>query len=102
MHTFGGAFDPDAPGALKITNDDGHVVGSVSTTPATYDPGGPTCVIDRIVGTNRLRLLDDAMTAAASRRDHQLLVVATTNDDELVHLLRAKHFEQHVLALARQ
>lgn len=102
MHTFGGALDPDAPGALKITTDDGYVVGSASTTPPTYDPGGPTCVIDRIVGTNRLGLLDDAMTAAASRGDHQLLVIAATNDHDIVRLLRAKHFEQHVLVLARQ
>jgi hypothetical protein len=102
MHTFGGALDPDAPGALTITTDDGYVVGSASTTPPTYDPGGPTCVVDRIVGTNRLGLLNDAMTAAASRGDHQLLVVAATNDDDLVHLLRAEHFEQHILVLARQ
>jgi hypothetical protein len=102
MHTFGGALDPDAPGALTITTDDGYVVGSASTTPPTYDPGGPTCVVDRIVGTNRLGLLNDAMTAAASRGDHQLLVVAATNDDDLVHLLRVEHFERHVLVLARQ
>jgi hypothetical protein len=102
MHTFGGALDPDAPGALKITTDDGYVVGSASTTPPTYDPGGPTCVVDRIVGTNRIGLLNNAMTAAASRGDHQLLVIAATNDDELVRLLRAEHFEQHVLVLARQ
>jgi hypothetical protein len=102
IHSFGGALDPTAPGALTLTTSDGYVVGSASTTPPVYDPGGPTCVIDRIVGVNRRRLLDDAMSAAAHRGDHQLLVIASDTDAELLELLRTQGFEQHVLVLARR
>jgi hypothetical protein len=102
VHTFVGACDPGVPGALELVTRDGYVVGSPSTTPPVYDPGGPTCVVDRIVGTDRERLLHDAMAATAARGDHQMLVVLDEHDRELRGLLLTRQFDQHVLVLARR
>lgn len=97
IHTFGAALDPAAPLALTLTTSDGYVVGSPSATPPIYDPGGTTCVIERIVGGNRRQLLIDAMTAAAHRGDHQALVVAADGDHELLELLKTAGFERQML-----
>jgi hypothetical protein len=100
IHAFGGALDPAAPLALALSTEDGYVVGSPSATPPIYDPGGTTCVIDRIVGSRRRQLLIAATAAAARRGDHQVLVVAADGDDELLELLRANGFARQMLVFA--
>lgn len=83
-HTFGGRrFDPALPGALVLTTSDGYVIGSPSATPPIYDPGGPTTVVDQVVGSDRRRLASDAVVAAAGRGDAQVVVVADADDIEL-------------------
>ena len=88
-HSFGPrAFTPDAPGALVVGGTDaGWVVGSPSVTPPIYDPGGPTTVIDQIVGPDRAGLVDAAVHACADRGDAQVVVVCAAADAELRSVL---------------
>lgn len=100
-HTFGGsAFSPDAPGALVVTDgDDGYAVGSPSASPPIYDPGGPSCVIDQIVGRDRTMLLDQALAAAAARGDAQVIVVSGHDDIELSDITNQTGFTAEVLLM---
>lgn len=83
-HTFGGRpFDPSLPGALAFATNDGYVIGSPSATPPIYDPGGPTAVVDQVIGSDRWRLVRDALMAAAGRGDAQVVIVVGANDSEL-------------------
>jgi hypothetical protein len=97
-HVFGGRpFEPGAPGALVVINDhDGYVIGSASMTPPLYDPGGPTTVIDQIVGADRAGLLDQAMARAAARADTGVIVVCATDDDQLRQLLERRGYRPEV------
>ena len=87
-HTFAnGELDPKAPNALVIDNEAGYVIGTPPSSPPIYDPGGPTTIIDRIVGNNRAALLRQAAAFAYGRGDIQLVVVCETNDTELDTIL---------------
>jgi hypothetical protein len=102
-HTFGGtSFDPTLPGALTVSAPDGgYVIGSPSVEPPLYDPGGPSCVVDRVIGSNRATLLDAAMTAAAARGDAGMIVVSDAADHPLQALLTQAGFRAEVDLLAR-
>ncbi len=99
LHTFGGnPFSPATEGALVISDGDGgYLVGSQSyTPPPVYDPGGPTTVVDRVIGANRRGLIESACSAAADRGDAQLVVVSDAADHELERLLVDLRFERVV------
>ena len=51
-----------------------------------YDPGGTVCVIDRITGSNRQRLLNSALAVAFERGDVLVNVIVAEDDSELSHL----------------
>jgi hypothetical protein len=97
-HVFGGSpFEPGAPGALVVIDDhDGYAIGSASMMPPLYDPGGPTTVIDQIVGTDRAELLDQAMSASAARGDTGVIVVCATDDDQLRQILERRGYRPEV------
>ena len=101
-HTFGGSIDPDSEGALVINAADGYVVGSPSITPPIYDPGGPSCVIDRVHGRDSGRLLELAGAATAQRGDRQLIVVVASADTQLLDVLGAHGFEPQILVYGRE
>lgn len=89
-HTFGSGtpLDPSTPGALVVADGrGGYVVGSPGLEPPLYDPGGPSCVVDRVHGSDRRALLDAAMWAAAARGDAGMVVVCDRHDHELRHVL---------------
>ena len=61
------------------------MVGSPSlSAPPVYEAAGTVCVVDRLVGPDRARLLAAASAGAAERGDVLLNVVAATTDDELI------------------
>lgn len=98
-HTFGGALDAHAAGALAFAADegsDGLLVGSPSLpAPPVYDPGGTVCVVDRVVG-DPAPLLERALQASGARGDVLLSVVADVGDDRLRSGLRELEFERTV------
>lgn len=98
-HTFGGqALDPSVPGAIVIFDDQGgYVIGSPSVSPPIYDPGGPTPVIDQLVGADRAGLLESALSAAAARGDAQVVVVVDERDQELSDIVQDLGFAAEVL-----
>jgi hypothetical protein len=103
-HTFfGGALlDPTAPGALVVSDEDiGYAIGSPGLQPPLYDPGGPACVVDRVHGRDRGRLLDAAMAAAADRGDAGMVVVCESHDDQLRDILLQAGFRAEVDLYAR-
>jgi hypothetical protein len=103
-HVFGGGtpFDPSSPGALVVGDGvGGYVVGSPGMEPPLYDPGGPSCVVDRIHGTNRGALLEVAMSAAAARGDAGMVVVCGQQDRELRQVLVDAGFRAEVDLFAR-
>jgi hypothetical protein len=83
-HTFGGPVDLAAPGAIVVSDDGGVAVASPPVpAPPVYDPGGLSCVVDRVVGDDRGRLLDLVAAAAAAAGAGQLIVVCETGDEPL-------------------
>jgi hypothetical protein len=83
-HTFGGPVDPAAPGAIVVTDGGGVAVASPPVpAPPIYDPGGTSCVVDRVAGPDPDRLLDQVAAAAAAAGAGQLIVVCATEDDRL-------------------
>ena len=102
-HTFGGSsFSPEAPGALVIVDQvHGYVIGSPSAEPPIYDPGGPTCVIDQVIGSNQDLLVTQAMKKAEQRGDAQVIVVCAAGDQELASALADLDFkaEVHLLGI---
>ncbi len=98
QHTFGGGpFSPQAAGALVVLDElGGYVVGSASAEPPIFDPGGPTCVIDQVVGPDRASLIRQAAIQAKRRGDAQLVVVAAELDRELAALLLELDFKAEV------
>jgi hypothetical protein len=86
-HTFGGGLDPHQTGALCLADNDGVLVGSPPfPAPPIYDPGGTVCVIDRVTGSTRQRLLDSALSAAFQRGDVLVNVIVADDDPELSQL----------------
>lgn len=82
-HTFG-TFDPTAPRALVVAGDAGVALGSPPVSaPPVYDPGGTTCLVDRIDGPDLAALLEDVVAAVASLGARGLLVVCGAADDRL-------------------
>jgi hypothetical protein len=94
-HTFGGAIDPTDPGAIVVSDGRGIAVASAPLpAPPVYDPGGTSCVVDRVVGPEPGDLLDEVAAAAAEAGAAQLIVVCGTGDDALRRALddrRAGH-----------
>jgi hypothetical protein len=97
-HTFGpGAFDPGVQGALFVGDDaGGTVVGAPSVSPPLYDPGGPACVIDRVLGPDREALVRVALGAAATRGDAAMVIVCGHGDDDLETTLASWGFRAEV------
>jgi len=91
-------LDPEDAGALVLVDDEGgHIVGSASSTPpGIYEPGGTTCVVDRISGGRRDRLIAALTAAAAERGDVQVLVVCGEDDFELRDILDAQGWRHPV------
>ena len=94
-HSFGGApFDPSVPGALTVVAaDGGFVIGPPGVEPPLYDPGGPSCVVDRIIGPDRASLLDAAMATAVGRGDAGMVVVSDVAEQALQDLLAVRASE---------
>jgi hypothetical protein len=83
-HTFGGPVDLAAPGAVVVDDGQGVAVASPPLpAPPIYDPGGTSCVVDRVAGPDRAGLLDRVAAAAAAAGAAQLIVVCAAGDDEL-------------------
>ena len=96
-HTFGGALDPHADGALSFAHDGGLVVGSPSTpAPPVYDPGGTVAIVDRVAGPDLAGLLRMTLGAAARQGDVLLAVVAAADDPALEGALAAEGFARTV------
>ena len=96
-HSFGGALDPWAEGALSFADRAGVVVGSPSlAAPPVYDPGGTVAVVDRIVGEDRAALVRDVLAGAADRGDVLVAVVAAADDTTLAGHLAAMGFDRTV------
>lgn len=96
-HTFGGSLDPTAVGALCLADGDGVVVGSPPVSaPPIYDPGGTVCVIDRVTGSNRQRLLDSALSLALKRGDILVNLIVAEDDPELSYLAAERGLERIV------
>jgi len=96
-HTFGGQLDPWVQGALAFGDGEGGLlIGSPSVTaPPVYDPGGPVCVIDRVVG-HAVPLLERALDASGTRGDVLLAVVADVGDRPLRSALQELEFVRTV------
>ncbi len=87
--------------AMEVWRGDGVVVASPPVAaPPIYDPGGPTCVIDRVQGVDRAALLDRAVRTAFDRGDVGVLVVADAGDHELLAALAADGW-RHVVDVGR-
>ncbi len=103
QHTFGGSpFSPQTPGALVVVDEvRGYVIGSPSAEPPIYDPGGPTCVVDQIIGPNQRQLIQQAIRQAGRRGDAQMIVVCAEADQELESVLLDLDFkaEVHLLGI---
>ena len=96
-HTFGGGLDPNVDGALCFADGDGVVVGSPPfPAPPIYDPGGTVCVIDRVTGSNRRRLLDSALAVAFQRGDVLVNVTVAEGDRELSDLATERGLQRTV------
>jgi hypothetical protein len=95
-HTFG-TFDPAAPGALMVVGDGGVALGSPPVSaPPVYDPGGTTCLVDRIDGPDLPALLDQVAAAVARLGARGLLVVCGAGDDRLRAALDGRGFRHPV------
>ena len=96
-HTFGGPFDPAAPGALVVAGPAGSAVGSPAVAaPPVYDPGGTTCVVDRVAGPDLPVLLDAVVAAAAALGARGLVVVCGAGDTALRAALDERRFRHPV------
>jgi hypothetical protein len=89
QHVFG-TFNEKTENGLNVSTVHGYAIGSPPVLPPPFDPGGPTTVVDRIIGTNRALVLEHILRAAAQRGDAQVIVIADNDDTELVGILRAK------------
>jgi hypothetical protein len=87
-HVFG-LFGVDTENGLRVSTVDGYAVGSAPASPPAYDPGGPTTVIDRVVGPNRRGVVDEVLRAASDRGDVQVIFVVDRADQELAEIVGA-------------
>jgi hypothetical protein len=96
-HTFAGATDPRAAGALSIGDGaGGALLGSASiTAPPVYDPGGTVCIVDRVVG-DPAPLLEQALQLSGARGDVLMAVVVGAGDDRLRSGCKELDFERTV------
>ena len=85
-HVFG-VFDANTENGLRVSTADGYAIGSAPALSPTYNPGGPTTVIDRICGGNRRAVLGFALLEAARRGDVQVIVVVDRADQELTNIV---------------
>jgi hypothetical protein len=85
-HVFG-VFDANTENGLRVSTVDGYAIGSAPVLPPTYNPGGPTTVIDRICGANRRAVLQAALQEAARRGDVHVIVVVDRSDQELTNIV---------------
>ena len=85
-HVFG-RFDASTDGGLRVSTADGYAIGSAPTSPAAYNPGGPTTVIDRVWGTNRRNVVDAVLQAASRRGDIQVIVIVDHADGDLIEIV---------------
>ena len=78
-------FDPADERAIVLVDEHGgHVVGSPPfPPPGIYAPGGTTCVVDRVTGPQRNRLLGALLALAQDRGNVQAIVVCGADDEEL-------------------
>jgi hypothetical protein len=88
-HVFG-PIDATTENGLRVMTDHGYAVGSAPVSPPPFDPGGPTTVVDRIVGRDLVALLHETLSAAKRRGDVQVIVVCGEDDSELAAVL-AEH-----------
>lgn len=84
-HTFHPARPLPEDAMLTVVDEvGGYGVASPSLpAPPVYDPGGTTCVIDRVIGDDRARILDALIHAARSRGDVQAVLVIAAADEDL-------------------
>ena len=94
-HVFGD-LDADTQHGLRVSTAHGYAIGSAPVTPPAYDPGGPTTVIDRVVGRNRRALVADVLETASRRHDVQVIFVVDHTDNELAEILTAAGATQPV------
>jgi hypothetical protein len=85
-HVFG-PIDERTERGLRTSTADGYALGSASVLPHAYDPGGPTTVVDRVVGSNRAGVVDTLCREAAKRGDAQVIFVVANGDHELESIL---------------
>jgi hypothetical protein len=98
-HTMKSA-NPAAP-PMQLWEGGGVVVASPPVpAPPIYDPGGMTCVIDRVHGGDRGGLLQAAVRTSFARGDVGVVVVAGTDDAELLGVL-ARGGWRHVVDIGR-
>jgi hypothetical protein len=97
-HTFAAAFEHET---AVLETSDGLVVATGSLpAPPIYDPRGTVCVVDRVVGTGRGRLLAAASAAAHERGDGLIAVVCAATDRELERRLTSAGFTRTVELVA--
>jgi hypothetical protein len=85
-HVFG-LFDAGTENGLRVSTVEGYAIGSAPILPPPYDPGGPTSVIDRVVGKNRRVVLEVALQEATRRGDVHVIVVVDHRDLELTEIV---------------
>ncbi len=66
---------------------EGYALGSAPALPHAYDPGGPTTVVDRVVGSNRAGVVQAVCRVARERGDAQVIFVVASGDGELEDIL---------------
>jgi hypothetical protein len=94
-HVFG-PIDATTENGLRVVTSHGYAVGSAPMSPPPFDPGGPTTVVDQIVGRDRVALLDQTLSAAKRRGDVQVIVVCAEDDHELAAVLVERCVSQPV------
>ncbi len=94
-HVFG-HFDANTANGLQVCTGDGYAIGSAPVFPAAYDPGGPTTVIDRVQGPNRLAVVEAALRSTSRRGDVHVIFVVDHSDHELTEVLIAAGATQPV------
>jgi hypothetical protein len=94
-HAFG-PIDATTENGLRVMTSEGYALGSAPVSPPPYDPGGPTTVVDRIIGTDRAAVLEATLAAANRRGDVQVIVVCGVADVELETILTARCVSQPV------
>jgi hypothetical protein len=85
-HPFG-PFGADTENGLYVSTVYGCAIGSPAAQPPAFDPGGPTTVVDRVGGSDRAKVVQAVVSAAAARGDARLIFVVDASDSELAGIL---------------